>query len=130
LLHVSAEEQPKRLREPIEHPGKHWTIETDDIHNFSRRRDDVVAMDDACADLDQDASRHVIAAERKWFARVTAIGAAVAILGDGLEFGPLPVDRSRENRPQATGEQGGGRARFCCAQDEMSVAVKPGMGRV
>ena len=97
FLHVSADEQLKRLRERIEHPLKHWKIEADDIRNFARRDDYLVAMDEMFARTSTKTARwHVVAGERKWFARVTAIETAVAVLGKGLKLGPLPVDKGVE----------------------------------
>jgi polyphosphate kinase 2 (PPK2 family) len=97
FLHVSAEEQLRRLRERIEDPLKHWKIEADDIRNFSRRRDYLVAMDDMFEQTSTKTARwHAIAGEHKWFARVAAIETAVKVLGKGLKLGPLPVDRGVE----------------------------------
>jgi polyphosphate kinase 2 (PPK2 family) len=97
FLHVSAEEQLKRLAERIADPLKHWKIEASDIRNFSRRRDYLVAMDDMFAQTStKTACWHAIAGEHKWFARVAAIETAVKQLGKGLKLGPLPVDRGVE----------------------------------
>lgn len=84
------------MRERIEDPVNPRKIEADDSVNraatttLSRRTI-------ACADLDQDCPWHGIAAERKWFSRVAAIEAAVAVPRDGPELGPLPVDKGVEN---------------------------------
>jgi len=97
FLHVSAEEQLKRLGERISDPIKHWKIEADDIRNFSRRRDYLAAMDDMFAQTSTKTARwYAIAGEHKWFARVAAIETAVKVLGKGLKLGPIPLARSVE----------------------------------
>jgi len=97
FLHVSPQEQLKRLRERIDDPLKHWKIEADDIRNYSRRDDYLVAMDDMFERTSTKTARwHVVSGERKWFARVAAIETAVEVLGKGLELGPLPVAQGVE----------------------------------
>jgi AMP-polyphosphate phosphotransferase len=97
FLHVSAEEQLKRLAERIADPLKHWKIEADDIRNFHRRDDYLVAMDEMFEHTSTKTARwHVISGEHKWFARVVAIETAVRILGKGLKLGPAPVDPAVE----------------------------------
>jgi AMP-polyphosphate phosphotransferase len=97
FLHVSAVEQLKRLAERIADPLKHWKIEADDIRNFSRREDYLVAMDEMFERTSTKTARwHAIAGEHKWFARVTAIETAVKVLGKGLKLEPQPVDPAVE----------------------------------
>jgi AMP-polyphosphate phosphotransferase len=97
FLHVSAEEQLKRLAERIADPLKHWKIEADDIRNFHRRDDYLAAMDEMFEHTSTKTPRwHAIAGEHKWFARVTAIETAVKTLGKGLKLGPAQVDPAVE----------------------------------
>jgi AMP-polyphosphate phosphotransferase len=97
FLHVSAEEQLKRLAERIADPLKHWKIEADDIRNFHRRDDYLEAMDEMFAHTSTKTARwHAVAGEHKWFARVTAIETAVSMLGKGLKLAPAPVDPAVE----------------------------------
>jgi AMP-polyphosphate phosphotransferase len=97
FLHVSAEEQLKRLGERVADPLKHWKIEADDIRNFSRRSDYLVAMDEMFEQTSTTTARwYVIAGEHKWFARVAAVETAVKQLGKGLKLGPQPVDSEVE----------------------------------
>ena len=97
FLHVSAEEQLKRLGERIADPLKHWKIEADDIRNFHRRDDYLHAIDGMFAHTSTKTARwHAIAGEHKWFARVAATETAVKVLGKGLDLTPLPVDKSVE----------------------------------
>lgn len=97
FLHVSAEEQLKRLGERIADPLKHWKIEADDIRNFHRRDDYLAAMDEMFERTSTPTARwYAIAGEHKWFARVAVTETAVEVLGKGLKLGPLPVDKSVE----------------------------------
>lgn len=97
FLHVSAEEQLKRLAERLADPVKHWKIEADDIRNFHRRDDYLTAMDEMFDRTSTKTARwYAIGGEHKWFARVAAIETAVEVLGKGLKLEPLPVDRSVE----------------------------------
>jgi AMP-polyphosphate phosphotransferase len=97
FLHVSAEEQLKRLGERIADPLKHWKIEADDIRNFHCRNDYIEAMDEMFEHTSTKTARwYAIAGEHKWFARVAAIEAAVKVLGRGLKLGPIPVAKSVE----------------------------------
>lgn len=97
FLHVSADEQLKRLAERIADPLKHWKVEADDIRNFSRRSDYLIALDEMFARTStKTAPWYAVAGEHKWFARVAAIETAVKVLGNGLKLGPLPVDGAVE----------------------------------
>jgi polyphosphate kinase 2 (PPK2 family) len=97
FLHVSAEEQLKRLAERISDPLKHWKIEGSDIVNYARRADYSAAIDEMFARTSTKAAPwQVISGDHKWFARVTAVETAVEMLGKGLELGPPPVDKSVE----------------------------------
>jgi polyphosphate kinase 2 (PPK2 family) len=97
FLHVSAGEQLKRLAERIADPLKHWKIEGSDIVNYARRADYSAAIDEMFARTSTKAAPwHVIPGDHKWFARVAATETAVGVLGEGLELGPPPVDKSVE----------------------------------
>src|SRR5215469_14522992 len=94
FLHVSAEEQLKRLAERIADPIKHWKIAPDDIRNYALRKEYIAAMDDMFAETSTDLTPwQVIAGEYKWHARVAAIRTAVDALGKGLELKAPPVDK-------------------------------------
>ena len=94
FLHVSAEEQLKRLGERIADPVKHWKIAPDDISNYASRADYVTAIDQMFAQTSTGhAPWYAIAGEYKWFGRVAAIKTAVETLGKRLELKPPPVDK-------------------------------------
>jgi len=93
FLHVSREEQLRRLAERIASPIKHWKIAPDDIENYAQRKDYIAAMDEMFERTSTQTARwHVVPGEHKWFARVAAIETAVAALGRGLDLKPLPID--------------------------------------
>jgi len=95
FLHVSAEEQLRRLADRIANPIKHWKIAADDIRNYSRRQNYLAALDEMFERTSTKAARwHAIPGEHKWFARLAAINTAVAVLARGLKLGPLPVDEA------------------------------------
>lgn len=97
FLHVSAEEQLKRLGERIADPLKHWKIEADDVRNFARRKDYLAAMGEMFAETSTRTARwHAIGGDHKWFARAAAIETAAKVLGRGLKLGPQPVDKAVE----------------------------------
>jgi AMP-polyphosphate phosphotransferase len=92
FLHVSAEEQLRRLAERIADPIKHWKIEAADIRDYADRDAYIEAMNEMFAQTSTDrAPWHAISGEHKWFARVAAIETAVAVLGNGLDLKPPPV---------------------------------------
>jgi polyphosphate kinase 2 (PPK2 family) len=94
FLHVSPQEQLKRLAERIADPIKHWKIAPDDIRNYALRTGYIAAMDEMFEETSsKHAPWHVIAANHKWFARVAAVRTAVEVLGAGLELAPPPVDK-------------------------------------
>jgi hypothetical protein len=74
-------------------PVKHWKIAPDDIRNYALRTGYIAAIDEMFA---RTSTRHApwraIAGEHKWFARVAAIRATVAVLSKGLKLEPIPVD--------------------------------------
>jgi polyphosphate kinase 2 (PPK2 family) len=97
FLHVSAEEQLKRLADRVADPVKHWKIEGADIVNYARRADYTAAIDEMFAETSTDhAPWHAVAGDRKWLARVAALETAVDVLGKGLALTPQPVDKSVE----------------------------------
>ncbi len=71
FLHVSQEEQAKRLLERIDNPEKNWKFSAADLHErqyWSRYQD---AYDDMIRETATDAAPwYVIPADRKWFTRL------------------------------------------------------------
>jgi polyphosphate kinase 2 (PPK2 family) len=93
FLHVSAEEQLKRLGERVADPVKRWKMAPDDIRNLAQRRDYTQAIEQMFALTSTKAAPwHAIAGEFKWFARVAAAEAVIAGLGHGLHLGAPQID--------------------------------------
>ena len=98
FLHISKEEQTKRLRERIEDPQKHWKFSLGDLHEQARWPQYMQAYENA---IRHTATPHapwiVVPANRKWFARLVVATAVVDALEEiDLAFPPLTPDRRRE----------------------------------
>jgi len=92
FLHVSPEEQAKRLRERIEKPWKRWKITIDDFHNRERRPAYTVAIDDMLKQTHTRAAPwHVIGSNYKWKARTEVLRVVTAMLGRGVDLRPPEV---------------------------------------
>jgi len=93
LLHISAEEQKKRIIERLEHPVKRFKVGLDDFRNIAKRDAYLEAYDDMLERTDTEAVPwQVIATDFKWCARVTAIETLVRILSKGADLEPPPLD--------------------------------------
>lgn len=93
FLHISPEEQLRRLAERIATPTKRWKINAEDFRNRARREDYLRALDDMFARTSTGAARwHVVPGEYKWFARVAVVKTVVEALGEGIELKPPPLD--------------------------------------
>ena len=92
FLHISDGEQLQRFRERVTTPTKRWKMSAEDIRNRAHRREYLAAIDDMFARTSTAAAPwHLVAAEYKWFARVTVAKAVVKALGKGLTLGPPPL---------------------------------------
>ncbi len=84
FLHVTQEEQDRRLRERLQHPWKRWKINAEDFRNRARRQDYLRAMHDMFERTNKRvAPWHVIDGNDKKAARV----AALTYIADRLENG-------------------------------------------
>jgi polyphosphate kinase 2 (PPK2 family) len=94
-LHVSPDEQAKRLLKRIGDPWKRWKLSTEDFRNRGRARDYVEAADEMFARTStKRAPWTLIAADDKDHARVTGLRAIADTLGRDLDLSPpdLPAD--------------------------------------
>jgi len=93
FLHITADEQDKRLRERLEVPYKRWKTGPDDYRNRARRPDYHQAIEDM---LDKTSTREapwsVIAANGKKHARLRSIETILAALEPGVDLSDQPVD--------------------------------------
>ncbi len=93
FLHITQEEQDKRLLERLALPWKRWKTGLDDYRNRARRADYVDAMHDM---FDQTSTKaapwHVVAANDKNAARIAVLEIACKRLAKGIELGEPALD--------------------------------------
>ena len=71
LVHVSAEEQKRRMIERLSKPSKHYKIGLEDFRNIAKREQYLDAYDDMLEKTDTEhAPWHVIASDDKMHARL------------------------------------------------------------
>lgn len=86
LVHVSAEEQRKRMIARLESPDKHYKIGLEDFRNIAKRRQYLEAYDDMLERTDTDyAPWHVLATDHKKVARLEGLKIIADALGRGLK---------------------------------------------
>ena len=98
FLHISKEEQTKRLQKRIDDPEKNWKFSLGDLHEQARWPEYMKAYENA---IRQTATPHapwiVVPANQKWFARLVVATAVVDALEElDLAFPSLTADRRRE----------------------------------
>ncbi len=87
FLHTTQAEQDRRLLERLETPWKRWKTGLDDYHNRGRRKAYLRAYEDMFDRCSTDvAPWTVIAADDKKAARIAAMEAVLAGLGDGVDM--------------------------------------------
>jgi len=93
FLHVTQEEQDKRLKERLETPWKRWKTGLEDYHNRSMRAEYLAAYEDM---FDATSTKHapwnVIAANDKKASRINGLELVVKILEDGVNLNYPPAD--------------------------------------
>jgi len=115
FLHVSKDEQKKRLLERLDDPDKNWKFELGDVRERGHWQDYMAAYQDA---IRNTASAHapwyVVPADNKWFTRVVVAAAIIEGLSS-LELAYPRVDEAKREelavaRDALTREGRGGRA--------------------
>ena len=82
FLHVSKEEQRKRLQERIDDPEKRWKFQREDLEARERFDDYVAAYEDALTETSTEwAPWHVVPADRNWLKALVV----AQLLVDALE---------------------------------------------
>lgn len=108
FLHVSPEEQLRRLEKRLRDPAKRWKLTLEDIRNHKRWDEYVVAIEDMLERTSTaTAPWHVIPAEDKKFARVAAITAVCERLEAGVDLSPPPLDQRLLKEVQAAARKMG-----------------------
>lgn len=92
FLHITQDEQDKRLRERLETPYKRWKTGLDDYHNRGLRDEYTAAYEDMFDRCSVAAPWTAIAADNKKAARLAGLEAVIAALGQGVDLGYPPVD--------------------------------------
>ena len=93
LVHVSAEEQKKRMIDRLKKPHKHYKVGLEDFRNIAKRKEYLEAYDDMLERTDTDyAPWHVIASDDKLHARLTGLKIIAQEVGKGVEFTGQKLD--------------------------------------
>lgn len=93
FLHVSEDEQRRRLRDRMSDPLERWKMSCDDLRNLARRDAYIAAIDDMLRLTDtRQAPWHVVPFENKRYGRVSAIERIVERLAAGMDLAPPPLD--------------------------------------
>jgi polyphosphate kinase 2 (PPK2 family) len=96
FLAVSKKEQRRRFEERIRDPYKRWKITEADVRNRELWDDYVEAVDEAVRRTDVPAARwHLVAGDRKWWARVEVLRIVTSRLARNSEWMEA---RAREGR--------------------------------
>jgi polyphosphate kinase 2 (PPK2 family) len=93
FLHITQDEQDKRLKERLETPWKRWKTGVDDYHNRSMRAPYLDAYHDMFEHCSTKAAPWtVIAANDKKWARIKGMEAVVTALSEGVDLDYPPAD--------------------------------------
>jgi polyphosphate kinase 2 (PPK2 family) len=93
LVHVSAEEQKRRMIERLESPHKRYKVGLEDFRNIEKRKKYLEAYDDMLEKTDTDhAPWHVIATDDKKIARITGLKIVADMLGKGVKVHDNELD--------------------------------------
>jgi polyphosphate kinase 2 (PPK2 family) len=94
FFHITPEVQLARFEERLRDPLKRWKLTYEDFRNREKWDDYAEAIDEMLARTSSDAAPwHVIPANEKRFARITALRHIVHTLSDGIEIAPVVPDR-------------------------------------
>ena len=76
-------------------PYKRWKLILEDIRNRDRWADYEIAINDMLAKTStEQAAWHLIAANHKWYTRVTVLEKIVEALAGGVDITPPAIDRT------------------------------------
>lgn len=97
FLHISRDEQRRRLQSRLENPEKHWKFHPDDITDSKRYPEFLDAYGDAIAATSTDtAPWYIIPGDRKWYRNLVIAGIVRETLGRlELKFPPPAWDLSQ-----------------------------------
>ncbi|MFZ5781768.1 MAG: polyphosphate kinase 2 family protein [Pseudomonadota bacterium] len=93
LVHVSAEEQKRRMIERLDSPHKHYKIGLEDFRNIAKRKQYLEAYDDMLERTDTEhAPWHVIATDDKLHARLRGLRIIADTVGAGIDVERQTLD--------------------------------------
>ena len=93
FLHITQDEQDKRLKERIETPWKRWKTGPEDYHNRSMRADYIAAYEEMFDETSTKAAPWtVVAADDKKWARIAGMEVVVKALGEGVDLNYPPIN--------------------------------------
>ena len=93
LVHVSAEEQKKRMIERLDDSSKNYKVGLEDFRNIAKRKQYLEAYDDMLENTDTDhAPWHVIASDDKKHARLAGLKVIVKELSHGVKVTEQTLD--------------------------------------
>lgn len=92
-LHVSAEEQRRRLAERVKDPHKRWKLSADDFRSHLLRQEYLAAATEMFERTStKRAPWHVIPADNKRYARIAVLETVTDVLSRNVDLTPLPLD--------------------------------------
>jgi hypothetical protein len=95
FLHVSQEEQKRRLLDRLDRPEKNWKFSADDAQTRNQWKPYMKAYEDAIRETSTPyAPWYVVPADHKWFTRLVVVAAAI----DALEEMDLAFPRVRRGK--------------------------------
>jgi len=93
LVHVSADEQKRRMVDRLNKPHKHYKVGLEDFRNIAKRKQYLEAYDDMLERTDTDhAAWHVIASDDKMHARLKGLRIIADELSRGIELTKQELD--------------------------------------
>ncbi len=93
FMHISNAEQKKRFADRLATPEKRWKLTWQDFRNHGRWNDYVEAYEEMFARTSTETARwHVVPANSKRHARLTALSIITEHLAEGMDLTPRKVD--------------------------------------
>jgi PPK2 family polyphosphate:nucleotide phosphotransferase len=109
FLHVSREEQRRRLLARLEEPAKNWKFSAADLAERERWDDYMAAYEETIRQTStKEAPWHVVPADHKWFTRLVVAEAITARLKElDLAFPQLPAAEQKKLKAACTALRAG-----------------------
>ncbi|MDO9487706.1 MAG: polyphosphate kinase [Sphingomonadaceae bacterium] len=93
FLHITQDEQDRRLTERLDHPWKHWKTGVEDFRNRARRADYLTAMHEMFEKTDTSiAPWRAFAGNNKKAARIAILEHIATQLEGHVKLEPMPLD--------------------------------------